>query len=111
LGTSISDSLGFPCTHTDPVPELVASLLFSFFYYHYFCDYYSRYHYYIIITILIIIIIIIIRIAQKLILTKYIQLRGIRLHFVKLLNNIKGDTLAKAQLGLGHRFVYLMAPY
>jgi RNA processing factor Prp31 len=53
IGSAISDALGFPCTHTDPIPEL---------------------------------------------------LRGIRLHFSKMHSSIKGDNLAKAQLGLGHSY-------
>jgi len=53
LGTAISDSLGFPCTHIDPVPEL---------------------------------------------------LRGIRQHFGKMHSSIKGENIAKAQLGLGHSY-------
>ena len=32
-------------------------------------------------------------------------IRGIRTHFVKMLKSIKDDSLEKAQLGLGHRYV------
>src|SRR4051812_39923436 len=35
------------------------------------------------------------------------QLRGIRYHFTKMLKSIKDESLEKAQLGLGHRCVYV----